>query len=135
VIYFVKVARSEVLKNRLALKARLDAEYLSKSKISFGEDFIDIAFKDSPYKGLLLHIKKKSDGSYFLILHSFNIIVLIGLFIWFLLILFTDFILELAYSYDAILNPKYYLFGILFSSIISFYWKAYRLIKTLRLNA
>ena len=76
-VWYFRSKNTEIFESKLALKARLKAENLSKSDVSFEEDYVDIEFYDDPFKGYLLHAKRKSDGSISGYVHHFNPIVII----------------------------------------------------------
>ncbi|MEQ8628371.1 hypothetical protein [Ekhidna sp.] len=133
-IWFFKSTNSELFENKLVLKARLDAEYLSKSKIEIGNDFVDIIFKDHPYVGYLLHAKKRPNGSIRGYVHHFNPIFLSLLILLLLMIVFSDLVFDFILALENSTLFAYFFSVIFFSGILREFFRAYRLVKTLRLN-
>ncbi|WP_424962027.1 hypothetical protein [Ekhidna sp.] len=89
-VWYFTSEDTEIFENKLALKARLDAENLYKSEISFEEDFVDVKFNDNPFKGYLLHAKLKSNGSISGYVHHFNPVFIILLILILVIILISD---------------------------------------------
>lgn len=133
-VWFFTTSNLDLFENELALKARLESEYLSRSEIEVGNDFVDIKFKDHPYVGYLLHAKKKPNGSMRGYVHHFNPIFLSLLILLLLMIIFSDLVFDFSIALENSTFFTYFISVIFFSGILKEFYRAYRLIKTLRLN-